>query len=36
VEAIKVNSSTAGGVAVIDCITAGGAVKVNCGAIGRQ
>ena len=24
------------GAAVVDCITAGGAVEVNCGAAGRQ
>ena len=35
-EAAKVNSGTAGGVVVVDYITAGGAVKVNYGIIGRQ
>jgi hypothetical protein len=29
-------SGTAGGAAVVNCITAGRAVEVNCGAIGRQ
>ena len=35
-EAAKVNGGTAGGAAVVDYITAGGAVEVNCGAAGRQ
>ena len=35
-EAAKVNSGTVGGVAVVDYITASGAVEVNYGAIGRQ
>ena len=35
-EAAKVNSGTVGGAAVVDCITAGGAVEVNYGAVGRQ
>ena len=35
-EAAKVNSGTAGGVAVVDCITAGRAVEVNYSATGRQ
>ena len=35
-EAAKVNGGTAGGAAVVDYITTGGAVGVNCGAIGRQ
>ena len=35
-EAAKVNSSTTGGAAVVDYITAGRAVEVNCGATGRQ
>jgi hypothetical protein len=36
VEAIKVNSSTTGGAAVVDCITTGGVVEVNYSAAGRQ
>ena len=35
-EAVKVNGGTAGGAAVVDCITAGRAVEVNGGATGRQ
>ena len=35
-EAAKVNGGTAGGAAVVDYITAGGAIEVNCGATGRQ
>ena len=35
-EAAKVNSGTAGGAAVIDYITVGGAVEVNYSAAGRQ
>ena len=34
--AAKVNSGTVGRAAVINYITAGGAVRVNCGAAGRQ
>ena len=34
--AAKVNSGTADRAAVIDYITVGGAVGVNCGAVGRQ
>ena len=34
--AAKVNSSTVGGVAIVNYITAGKAVEVNCGAVGRQ
>ena len=30
------NSGTAGGAAVVDCITVGGAVEVNYSAVGRQ
>jgi hypothetical protein len=36
VEAAKVNDGTAGGAAVVDCITVGGVVEVNYSAIGRQ
>ena len=36
VGAAKVYSSTAGGAAVLDYITVGRAVGVNCGAAGRQ
>ena len=35
-EAAKVNGGTAGGVVVVDCITAGRVVEVNYGAAGRQ
>ena len=35
-EAVKVNSGTAGGAAVINYITIGGAVEVNYSTIGRQ
>jgi hypothetical protein len=35
VEAAKVNSGTAGGAAVVDYITIGGAVEVGSGAAGR-
>ena len=35
-EAAKVNGGTVGRAAVVDCITAGGAVEVNYGAAGRQ
>ena len=35
-EAAKVNSGITGGAAVVDYITAGRAVEVNCGAVGRQ
>ena len=35
-EAIKVNNSTVGEVAVVNYITASGAVEVNYGAAGRQ
>ena len=35
-EAAKVNGGTAGGAAVVDYITASGAVEVNYGATGRQ
>ena len=35
-EAIKVNSSTAGEVAVVDCITVDRAVEINYSAVGRQ
>ena len=35
-EAVKVNGSTTGKAAVIDCITAGGVVEVNYSAAGRQ
>ena len=35
-KAAKVNGGTAGGVAVVDCITASGAVEVNYSATGRQ
>ena len=35
-KAVKINSDTAGGAAVIDYITVGRAVEVNYGAIGRQ
>ena len=36
VEAIKINSSTVGGAAVVDYITAGRAVKVNYSTTKRQ
>ena len=35
-EAVKVNGSTVGGVAVVDCITVDKAVEVNYSAAGRQ
>ena len=35
-EAVKVNSSTVGGAAVINYITAGRAIEVNYGTTGRQ
>ena len=34
--AAKVYSGIAGGVAVLGCIITGGAVGVNCSAVGRQ
>ena len=34
--AAKINSSTTGEAAVVDYITADRAVRVNCGAAGRQ
>ena len=36
VEAVKVNGGTVGGAAVVNYITADGAVEVNYGAVGRQ
>ena len=35
-EAAKVNGGTVGRVVVVDYITAGGAVEVNYGTVGRQ
>ena len=35
-KAVKVNGGTIGGAAVVDYITVGGAVEVNCGAVGKQ
>ena len=35
-EATKINSGTVGRAAVVNYITADGAVEVNCGAVGRQ
>ena len=35
-EAAGVSGGTAGGAAVVDCITVGRAVEVNYGAAGRQ